>query len=84
MKTFHQFRIEQKESLLSLVVEAQGFKIEPSTKKKKKKTVVDARSEKIQLLKKRSGGDGKKVLWRGLEGYEHHLTVSTLLWFLDK
>jgi len=67
MKTYTQFRQEM-EAAVGNLQEAKGFT--PSKKRRKKKTYLSARDEKIQDLKRRSGQDGRKVSWAGLEQWE--------------
>ena len=67
MKTFKQFREDAEWATTNMWLESKGFKNEVDRRRKKKKSYVDDRSQKIQLLKKRSGGDGNKILWPGLE-----------------
>ena len=69
MKTFFQFKQEM-EAAVSNIQEAEGFKSSGTKKKKKKKKFGSKRDQKIADLKRRSGQDGKKVSWAGLEEVE--------------
>jgi len=66
MKTYKQFSLEMSRAVANLQ-EAEGFK---SSGTKKKKKFGSKRDQKIADLKRRSGQDGKKVSWAGLEEVE--------------
>lgn len=64
MKTFKQFRCDQDFAIENLFLEAQGFGSIVHRRKKEKKDYESARTAKIKLLKKRTGGFDE--LWKGL------------------
>jgi hypothetical protein len=64
MKTFEQFRMDQDFAIENLFLEAKGFGSIVHQRKKAKKNYESARTEKIKLLKKRTGGSDE--LWKGL------------------
>jgi len=70
MKTWRQFNEDMEFAVETMILEAKGFGGVAKRRRKKKK-FLSQRDEKVQDLKQRSGKDGRKVSWPGLEEVEY-------------
>ena len=61
MKTFRQFRYDAEEAIINHVLESKGFGEVAKKRRKKKRSYLSPRAEKIQDLKNRP------LSWQGLE-----------------
>ena len=61
MKTYSQFRYDAEEAIINHVLESKGFGEVAKKRRKKKRSYLSPRSEKIQDLKNRP------LSWQGLE-----------------
>ena len=71
MKTWRQFSEDMDYAVETLVLEAEGFGGVAKRRRKKRKGYQSKRDQKVQDLKQRSGQDGRKVSWAGLEEVEY-------------
>ena len=61
MKTYSQFRYDAEEEIINQVLESKGFSDVARKRRKKKKSYLSPRAQKIQDLKNRP------LSWQGLE-----------------
>ena len=70
MKTWRQFSEDMDYAVETMVFEAKGFGGVAKRRRRKRKLYLSPRDQKIKDLKQRSGQDGRKVSWAGLEEVE--------------